>query len=117
MWCSIHATPVCLGCPAGPPFLLQHVSKLGFCCSYDEVICFKMSVLHSSLAADVNEQVIDTVGFRQYMADNVYHNVCTVDGSGTFHGIGMVSNSVLHNGQFRLLQQRIPCLSGSTKTA
>ena len=29
--------------------------------------------------------------FIQYVADNVDHNVCTIDGHGTFHGMGMIA--------------------------
>lgn len=28
--------------------------------------------------------------FVQYGADNVDHNICTLDGHGTFHGMGMI---------------------------
>ena len=31
--------------------------------------------------------------FTQYIADNVDHNVITLDGSGTFHGMGITSAS------------------------
>jgi hypothetical protein len=103
----------------GSKFLLQHLSSLGFSCSYDEVRRFKKSVLHSSLApeSDVNKQVNQAVGFTQYVADNIDHNVCTLDGSGTFHGMGMISASVLDNGQLLMPQQRILRLSGTVKTA
>ena len=33
-------------------------------------------------------------GFTQWAADNVDHNVATPDGSGTFHGMGVISMSV-----------------------
>jgi len=101
----------------GSKFLLQHVSRLGFCCLYDEVSRFKKSVLHLALASDINEHLIGAIGFTQYVADNVDHNVRTLDGSGTFHGMGMISASVLENGDFSLLQPKIRCLSGSIKNA
>ena len=31
-----------------------------------------------------------TTEFVQYGADNVDHNICTLDGHGTFHGMGMI---------------------------
>ena len=27
----------------------------------------------------------------QYVADNVDHNICTLDGHGTFHGMGIIA--------------------------
>ena len=29
--------------------------------------------------------------FVQYFVDNVDHNACTIDGKGTFHGMGIIS--------------------------
>jgi len=31
-----------------------------------------------------------TTEFVQYASDNVDHNICTLDGHGTFHGMGMI---------------------------
>jgi hypothetical protein len=30
--------------------------------------------------------------FIQYVADNVDHNICTLDGKDTFHGMGIIAN-------------------------
>ena len=32
-----------------------------------------------------------TGGFVQYVADNVDHNLCTLDGEGIFHGMGIIA--------------------------
>ena len=34
---------------------------------------------------------LTTQQFVQYAADNVDHNICTLDGHGTFHGMGMIA--------------------------
>ena len=38
--------------------------------------------------------------FMQYVADNVDHNVRTLDGRGTFHGMGIISVSTFPKGTF-----------------
>ena len=68
-------------------FLLDTFHGHGFCCSYAEVIQFERS-------AAVTEGT-DTPHFRewtfvQYVADNVDHNIRTLDGLNTFHGMGMI---------------------------
>lgn len=82
----------------GSKFLLQVLSRLGFSVSYDEVTRFKMSVMQShSDAADADDHVAADVSFAQYVADNIDHNMCTIDGYNTFHGMGMIAASVVDN--------------------
>ena len=79
-------------------FLIQTLNEMGFCCSYTDVTQFEKNAAY--------QQGTDLVGydsnkFVQYIADNVDHNVCTVDGNGTFHGMGIMatitpSSSVKH---------------------
>ena len=68
---------------------LRH--KMGFCSLYDEVKTFEQSAaLH---------QGVDLHGVGpgssclQFLADNVDHNVKTLDGEGTFHGMGIIGAS------------------------
>ena len=69
-------------------FLIDSLCKHRFCCSYSEVTKFVRN-------AAVN-QGTDIPGFTpghfgQYVADNVDHNVRTIDGMDTFHGMGMIA--------------------------
>ena len=65
------------------------MSKLGFCLSPDEVTRYKQSVVENE---DVDEvlQTIAADSFSQWSADNVDHNVKTIDGKGSLHGMGIV---------------------------
>ena len=61
---------------------------MGFCCSYHEVLKFSKSA--------AKEQGTDLTCYEdgkcvQYVADNVDHNIRTLDGLGTFHGMGVIA--------------------------
>ena len=59
----------------------------GFCCSYQEISEFERNAA-SSYGMDIPDF---TDQFVQYVADNVDHNIQTLDGHGTFHGMGMIA--------------------------
>ena len=70
-------------------FLNEVLHKHGFCSSYPEV------QLYERCAA--KQRRVDIPGFipgrfMQYSADNVDHNIRTLDGSGAFHGMGIVAS-------------------------
>ncbi len=68
--------------------LVDVLSNLGFSCSYQEVQCFERSasVAHQTDILNMSaEQVL------QYSADNVDHNIRSLGGKGTFHGMGMIA--------------------------
>jgi len=75
----------------GSEYLLTQLSRLGYCVSYDEVNRYKQSVLQ----ADVDELPTEYPQcFTQFAGDNVDHDVCTIDGKGSFHGMGVISVSI-----------------------
>ena len=74
----------------GSKWLLNELSKLGFTMSYDEVCRFKQVVIQSG--NDYHED--GKAQFIQYSADNVDHNIRTLDGRGTFHGMGIISMQI-----------------------
>ncbi|XP_076800982.1 uncharacterized protein LOC143445626 [Clavelina lepadiformis] len=82
------------------------LSRLGFAVSYDEVIRYKQNVVkHDSV-----EEVIcpDGTAFLQFVADNTDHDICTIDGKNTHHGLGSIA---IANGNFTMQQvgrNRIP---------
>ena len=68
--------------------LLTSLHSMGFCCSYDEARNFeKNSAVSQGTYIPHSEHQ-----FIQYSADNVDHNICTIDGRGTFHGMGIIAN-------------------------
>ena len=68
-------------------FLVDSLHHLGFCCSYQQVQEFELSAAfsHGTDIPNFNDQSV------QYVADNVDHNIRTLDGNDTFHGMGMIT--------------------------
>ena len=71
------------------------LSRLGFAVSYDEVIRFKQNIV----AHDSVDEVVCPLGttFMQYVGDNTDHDIATVDGKNTHHGLGSIA---IANGVF-----------------
>jgi hypothetical protein len=69
-------------------FLIDTLHSLSFSSSYSEI------KRHQSCAAVEQEnhilEVKDCTSL-QFIADNVDHNSCTIDGHGTFHGMGIIA--------------------------
>ena len=64
---------------------------MGFASSYPEVQRFEMNAA-CSLAPDVFSGDMDILSQSLLFAENnVDHNIITLDGKGTFHGIGMIA--------------------------
>ena len=69
-------------------FLVDTLSSHGFCSSYTTV----QKYARSAAATQGTDIPGYTPGkFVQYVADNVDHNTRTLDGRGTFHGMGIIS--------------------------
>ena len=69
-------------------FLIDTLHKHGFSCSYADVTTCERNaaVVHGSdIPGNIEGRHI------QYIADNVDHNVATIDGTGTFHGMGIIA--------------------------
>ena len=69
-------------------FLIDTLHKHGFSCSYADVTTYERNaaVVHGSdIPGNIEGRHI------QYIADNVDHNVATIDGTGTFHGMGIIA--------------------------
>ena len=59
-----------------------------------------------------------TIHFTQFCADNIDHNVCTLDGNNTFRGMGMIAANVVdHITQSLHARDRIDRLTVSVKVA
>jgi hypothetical protein len=61
-----------------------------FCSSYSEVKKFVSSAVISS-KQDLVSCSLDESHCLQFVADNVDHNINTIDGNNTFHGMGIIS--------------------------
>ena len=76
----------------GSKWLLDELYQLGFCSTYTEVSRFKQSAMVTEDATQ-NELSFQPGTFSQHVADNVDHNLCTLDGKNTFHGMGIIQVS------------------------
>ena len=69
-------------------YLVEHMNKLGFCLSYAEVKRYEQS---AALSHGTDLEGVATNSCIQFVADNVDHNIKTLDRTGTFHGMGMAA--------------------------
>lgn len=69
-------------------FLVDTLSVMGFGSSYGEVQRFEKNAA-SVVASDVLGGGL--LGMVLFAADNVDRNILTLDGKGTFHGMGMIA--------------------------
>ena len=77
----------------GSRWLIDELYKLGFCVSYREIAKFKQEVVANQNMDDVIKDTSSSETFTQWAADNVDHNLRTLDGTGTFHGMGIIAIS------------------------
>jgi hypothetical protein len=69
-------------------FLIDTLYSPWFCCSYTDIQKFERSAA-TTQGTDIPGCTPET--FIQYVADNVDHNVRSLDGQGTFHGMGIIA--------------------------
>ena len=67
-------------------WLVNHLSQFGLSISSDEVKLFKESAITSAREKRPEEES----EFSQWSGDNADHNIKTLTGKGTFHGMGIV---------------------------
>ncbi|KAL5022622.1 hypothetical protein ScPMuIL_001777 [Solemya velum] len=70
-------------------FLIDTLDSLGYSCSYSEVQGYERSAA-ITCGTDIPGYIPGQ--FIQYVADNVDHNIRTLDGKDTFHGMGIIAN-------------------------
>ncbi len=72
-------------------FLVDTLHGMGFASSYKEVLRFEKNAA-DSVASDMLADDIDVLDMALIFAgDNVDHNILTIDGKGTFHGMGIIA--------------------------
>ena len=93
-------------------WLINELSHLGFSISYEEITRYKHSVIASE------EEGIENLlngKFTQWVGDNVDHNVRTIDGKNTFHGMGIIAVGTRTREQEPSESARIPRLRSLLK--
>ena len=76
----------------GSRWLIDEKSRLGFSISYDEVNRYKQPVIQSESFDNLLTEYFPGT-FTQWVADNVDHNVASLDGQGSLHGMGIIAVS------------------------
>ena len=71
--------------------MINKLERLGYSITYNEITRFKQSSLQVS-EQDLPESFPE--GFTQWSLDNIDHNIATLDGQETFHGMGIISMTV-----------------------
>ena len=71
----------------GSRFLIDSLYSHGFCSSYSEVQKFERS---AAFHQGTEIEGIDNESFIQHIADNVDHNIRTIDGLNTFHKMSII---------------------------
>jgi len=95
----------------GSNWLINELSHLGFSISYDEVVKYKQSIIQCKTVENLLFEYIPGT-FTQRVADNVDHNVGSLDGQGYFHGMGIIAvSSPKESVPLRIRTQVIPRLS------
>ena len=67
-------------------FLIDNLAEMGDCSSYSEVQRFE----ENAACSDVLGTASIFKGMLFLAADNVYHNIVSLDGKGTLHGMGTI---------------------------
>ena len=73
----------------GSKWLQNELSSLGYSCSSDEVTRYKQCVVSNENINDFLKVALQG-NFSKWSADNVDHRVCSIDGKGDLHGMGIV---------------------------
>ena len=82
-------------------WLIGELNCLGFSVSYSEVLRFKQSAVKEDDTSKIFE-TLQLGTFTQFVGDNVDHNLNTLDGKNTFHGMGILAASTNKDGIQRI---------------
>ncbi|GFO48677.1 hypothetical protein PoB_007518200 [Plakobranchus ocellatus] len=86
----------------GSRALTDLLHSLGFNSSYNEVQCFEQCAA-SSQGTDLFGVSSDS--FIKFLADNVDHNLSSLEGLGTFHGMGIIGAATPSEKLSRLIRR------------
>ncbi|GFO01546.1 hypothetical protein PoB_002805100 [Plakobranchus ocellatus] len=93
--------------------LIDLLHSLGFCSSYNEVQCFEQCAA-SSQGTDLSGVSSDS--FIQFVADNIDHNLRTLEGLGIFYGMGIIGAATLSEKLSRLIRRDTSVTALQTST-
>lgn len=79
----------------GSKHLIEILSYLGFSASY-----YEASLLETSAVLQPQKTQVQEEAFCQFVFDNADYNIMTIDGTGTFHGMGGIMCVTPHHALF-----------------
>ena len=80
-------------------WLNTQLFNLGFAETYTNVVRFKQGMVMTEDIDDILQSRASEDSFTTFVADNVDHNIATLDGKGTFHGMGVIA-AITNKGHF-----------------
>lgn len=78
----------------GSRSLIDTLHRHGFCCSYSEVQAYERS---AAVSGGGGLSIPEGQTLVQYVADSIDHNITTIDGRNTFHGMGIIATITPRN--------------------
>ena len=72
-------------------WFIDQLNKFGFATSHGEVNRFKQGDVVNEDVTNLMQSSLGPDGFLTFAAENVDHNIDTLDGHGTFHGISVIA--------------------------
>ena len=69
-------------------WLVDHIFRLGYCISHNEVLRYKQSVVGGMGRV---KSMDESCNFTQWVANTVDHNIDTLTGKDALHGMGIIS--------------------------
>lgn len=88
---------------SGSRWFIDELFQLGFSISYDELSLLKQSVMQEESLETLAHSPDPT--FTQWSAENVEHNIQTLTGGGTFHGMEVIAMFTKHQ-----LHKTVKCI-------
>ena len=89
----------------GSKWLINELYKFRFSVSCSKVTRFKQSIIQNASLDELNIQVYPKA-FTQFAAENVDH-IVTIDGKGTFHGMGIIAMSLPRTAENTLPKRKL----------
>ena len=87
-------------------FLIETLSAMGLSSSYQEVLRFEKNAADVMASNILGTDLCKNESMLLFAADNVDHNIITIDGKGTFHGMGMIATLTLGKFKERTIQKK-----------
>jgi hypothetical protein len=112
--------PFCVGvelAQCGVNEVHMKLARLGYSLSVDEIARFKQSIMQPSTDRHSTDTSSNHNYVTHFVADNVDHNTCTLDGRGTFHGMGIISTTASVGGTFGNVDMRVRRLKNKPQSA